>query len=125
MLKKFQKEKEAQRKRDEEHKPIAVSTAEAQGLVELEDASYPLLSLFSSASDNDLLQAAMAMNLLMDLDLEQLLSESPDGSPFRDMDEESDSLGVELDQEFWQPSSLPEGLPAPLENRVKELAQVW
>lgn len=125
MLKKFQKEKEAQRKRDEEHKPIAVSSAEAQGLRELEGASDPLLSLFGSASDNDLLQAAMAMNLLMDLDLEQLLSESPDGSPFRDMDEESDSLGVELDQEFWQPSSLPEGLPAPLENRVKELAQVW
>ena len=125
MLKKFQKEKEAQRKRDEEHKPIAVSSAEAQGLAELEGASYPLLSLFSSASDNDLLQAAMAMNLLMDLNLEQLLSESPDGSPFRDMDEESDSLGVELDQEFRQPFSLPEGLPAPLEKRVKELAQVW
>ena len=41
------------------------------------------------------------------------------------MDDESDSLGVGLDQEFRQPSSLPEGLPAPLEKRVKELAQVW
>ena len=125
MLKKFQKEKEAQRKRDEEHKPIAASSVEAQGLPELECASYPLLSLFSSASDNDLLQAATAMDSLTDLDLEQLLSESPEGSPFRDMDDESDSLGVGLDQEFRQPSSLPEGLPAPLEKRVKELAQVW
>ncbi|XP_017895635.1 PREDICTED: ubinuclein-1 isoform X1 [Capra hircus] len=123
MLKKFQKEKEAQRKRDEEHKPIAVSSAEAQGLRELEGASDPLLSLFGSASDNDLLQAATAMDSLTDLDLEQLLSESPEGSPFRDMDDESDSLGVGLDQEFRQPSSLPEGLPAPLEKRVKELAQ--
>ncbi|KAM5328074.1 ubinuclein-1 isoform 4-T4 [Glossophaga mutica] len=123
MLKKFQKEKEAQRKRDEEHKPVTVSSAEAQGLRELEGTSDPLLSLFGSTSDNDLLQAATAMDSLTDLDLEHLLSESPEGSPFRDMDDESDSLGVGLDQEFRQPSSLPEGLPAPLEKRVKELAQ--
>uniref|UniRef100_A0A8C0LQE3 Ubinuclein 1 n=1 Tax=Canis lupus dingo TaxID=286419 RepID=A0A8C0LQE3_CANLU len=123
MLKKFQKEKEAQRKRDEDHKPVAVSSVETQGLRELEGTSDPLLSLFGSTSDNDLLQAATAMDSLTDLDLEQLLSESPEGSPFRDMDDESDSLGVGLDQEFRQPSSLPEGLPAPLEKRVKELAQ--
>ncbi|XP_060028420.1 ubinuclein-1 isoform X2 [Erinaceus europaeus] len=123
MLKKFQKEKEAQKKKDEEHKPVAVSPAEAQGLRELEGTSDPLLSLFGSASDKDLLQAASAMDSLTDLDLEQLLSESPEGSPFHDMGDESDSLGVGLDQEFRQPSSLPEGLPAPLEKRVKELAQ--
>ncbi|XP_036885808.1 ubinuclein-1 isoform X2 [Sturnira hondurensis] len=123
MLKKFQKEKEAQRKRDEEHKPVAVSSAEAQGLRELEGTSDPLLSLFGSTSDNDLLQVATAMDSLTDLDLEHLLSESPEGSPFHDMDDESDSLGVGLDQEFRQPSSLPEGLPAPLEKRIKELAQ--
>lgn len=123
MLKRFQKEKEAQRKRDEEHKPVPASSAEAQGLRELEGASDPLLSLFGSTSDNDLLQAATAMDSLTVLDLDQLLSESPEGSPFRDMDDESDSLGVGLDQEFKQPSSLPEGLPAPLEKRVKELAQ--
>lgn len=123
MLKKFQKEKEAQRKRDEEHKPVAVSSAEAQGLRELEGTSDPLLSLFGSTSDNDLLQAATAMDSLTDLDLEHLLNESPEGSPFRDMDDESDSLGVGLDQEFRQPSSLPEGLSAPLEKRIKELAQ--
>ncbi|XP_003790895.1 ubinuclein-1 isoform X1 [Otolemur garnettii] len=123
MLKKFQKEKEAQKKREEEHKPIVVSSVEAQGLRELEGTSDPLLSLFGSTSDNDLLQAATAMDSLTDLDLEQLLSESPEGSPFRDMDDGSDSLGVGLDQEFRQPSSLPEGLPAPLERRVKELTQ--
>lgn len=123
MLKKFQKEKEAQRKRDEEHKPVPASSAETQGLREVEGPSDPLLTLFGSTSDNDLLQVATAVDSLTDLDLEQLLSESPDGSPFRDMDDESDSLGVGLDQEFKQPSSLPEGLPAPLEKRVKELAQ--
>ncbi|XP_045427276.1 ubinuclein-1 isoform X8 [Pipistrellus kuhlii] len=123
MLKRFHKDKEAQRKRNEEHKSVAVSSAEAQGLRELEGTSDPLLSLFGSTSDNDLLQAATAMDSLTDLDLEHLLSESPEGSPFRDMDDESDSLGVGLDQEFRQPSSLPEGLPAPLEKRIKELAQ--
>ncbi|XP_051023154.1 ubinuclein-1 isoform X2 [Acomys russatus] len=123
MLKKFQKEKEAQKKREEEHKPVTVTSVEAQGLRELEGTSDPLLSLFGSTSDNDLLQAATAMDSLTDLDLEQLLSESPEGSPFRDMDDGSDSLGVGLDQEFRQPSSFPEGLPTPLEKRVKELAQ--
>ncbi|XP_040604062.1 ubinuclein-1 isoform X2 [Mesocricetus auratus] len=123
MLKKFQKEKEAQKKREEEHKPIAVSSIEVQGLRELESTSDPLLSLFGSTSDNDLLQAATAMDSLTDLDLEQLLSESPEGSPFQDMDDGSDSLGVGLDQEFRQPCSFPEGLPTLLEKRVKELAQ--
>lgn len=125
MLKKFQKEKEAQKKREEEHKPVAISSIDAQSLRELEGTSDPLLSLFGSTSDNDLLQAATAMDSLTDLDLEQLLSESPEGSPFQDMDDGSDSLGVGLDQEFRQPSSFPEGLPTPLEKRVKELAQVW
>lgn len=125
MLKKFQKEKEAQKKREEEHKPVAVSSIDAQSLRELEGTSDPLLSLFGSTSDNDLLQAATAMDSLTELDLEQLLSESPEGSPFQDMDDGSDSLGVGLDQEFRQPSSFPEGLPTPLEKRVKELAQVW
>ncbi|XP_069859647.1 ubinuclein-1 isoform X5 [Dipodomys merriami] len=123
MLKKFQKEKEAQKKREEEHKPVAVSSSEAHSLRELENASDPLLSLFGSTSDNDLLQAASAMDSLTDLDLEHLLSESPEGSPFQDVDDGSDSLGVGLEQEFRQPSSLPEGLPVPLEKRVKELAQ--
>ncbi|XP_049624395.1 ubinuclein-1 isoform X2 [Suncus etruscus] len=123
MLKKFQKEKEAQKKRDEDHKTVVVSAAESQTLRELEGTSDPLLSLFGSTSDNDLLQAATAMDSLTDLDLEQLLSESPEGSPFHDMEEESDSLGVGLDQEFRQPSSFPEGLPTPLEKRIKELAQ--
>ncbi|XP_056662090.1 ubinuclein-1 isoform X4 [Monodelphis domestica] len=123
MLKKFQKEKEAQKKRDEEHKPITVSPAETQSTREVESMPDPLLSFFGSASDNDLLQAATAMDSLTDLDLEQLLSESPEGSPFHDVDDESDSLGVGLDQEFKQPPSLPEGLPMSLEKRIKELAQ--
>ncbi|XP_017923045.1 ubinuclein-1 isoform X4 [Manacus vitellinus] len=87
MLKKFQKEKDAQKKKDEEQK------------------------------------AATAMDSLSDLDLERLLSESPEGSPFPDVEDGSDPGGTGLEQDFKQQPSLPEGLPAPLEKRIKELAQ--
>ncbi|XP_067407356.1 ubinuclein-1 isoform X3 [Emydura macquarii macquarii] len=123
MLKKFQKEKEAQKKRDEEQKMVAPSPAEAPAPREVETMSDPLLSLFGHASDSDLLQAATAMDSLTDLDLERLFNESPEGSPFHDMEDGSDPLGMGLEQEFKQPPSLPEGVPATLEKRIKELTQ--
>nr|XP_009678578.1 PREDICTED: ubinuclein-1 isoform X5 [Struthio camelus australis] len=123
MLKKFQKEKEAQKKRDEEPKVVTPSPAEPPAPREVETMSDPLLSLFGQASDNDLLQAATAMDSLTDLDLERLLSESPEGSPFHDVEDGSDPLGVGLEQDFKHPPSLPEGVPAPLEKRIKELTQ--
>lgn len=125
MLKKFQKEKDAQKKKDEEQKAAAPSPAEPPAPREAEAMPDPLLSLFGHASDNDLLQAATAMDSLTDLDLERLLSESPGGSPFPEVEDGSDPVGVGLEQDFKQPPSLPEGLPAPLEKRIKELAQVW
>uniref|UniRef100_A0A7M4F5Z5 Ubinuclein 1 n=1 Tax=Crocodylus porosus TaxID=8502 RepID=A0A7M4F5Z5_CROPO len=125
MLKKFQKEKEAQKKRDEEQKMVSLSPAEAPAPREVETMSDPLLSLFGHASDNDLLQAVTAVDSLndLDLDLERLFNESPEGSPFHDVEDGSDPLGMGLEQEFKQPPSLPEGLPAPLERRIKELTQ--
>lgn len=125
MLKKFQKEKDAQKKKDEEQKVATPSPAEPPAPREAEAMPDPLLSLFGHASDNDLLQAATAMDSLTDLDLERLLSESPEGSPFPDVEDGSDPIGMGLEQDFRQPPSLPEGLPAPLEKRIKELAQVW
>ncbi|XP_074915337.1 ubinuclein-1 isoform X4 [Buteo buteo] len=123
MLKKFQKEKDAQKKKDEEQKVETSSLAEPPAPREVEAMPDPLLSLFGHASDNDLLQAATAMDSLTDLDLERLLSESPEGSPFPDVEDGSDPIGMGLEQDFKQPPSLPEGLPAPLEKRIKELAQ--
>ncbi|KAM7092042.1 ubinuclein-1-like isoform 4-T4 [Ciconia maguari] len=123
MLKKFQKEKDAQKKKDEEQKVTTPSPAEPPAPREAEAMPDPLLSLFGHASDNDLLQAATAMDSLTDLDLERLLSESPEGSPFPDVEDGSDPIGMGLEQDFKQPPSLPEGLPAPLEKRIKELAQ--
>ncbi|XP_040430211.1 ubinuclein-1 isoform X7 [Cygnus olor] len=122
MLKKFQKEKEAQKKKDEEQK-VVTPPAEPPAPREAEAMPDPLLSLFGHASDSDLLQAATAMDSLTDLDLERLFSESPEGSPFHDVEDGSDPAGTGLEQDFKQPPSLPEGLPAPLEKRIKELAQ--
>ena len=54
---------------------------------------------------------------LTDSDLKQLLSESPEGSPFCDMDDERDSHGVGLDEEFTiffslqKPTSAPGEVP--------------
>ncbi|XP_059340509.1 ubinuclein-1 isoform X4 [Ammospiza nelsoni] len=120
MLKKFQKEKDAQKKKDEEQKAVPPSPADPAGPREAEAMADPLLSLFGHASDSDLLQAASAMDSLSELDLERLLSESPEGSPCPELEDGSEPA---LEQEFKQPPSLPEGLPAPLEKRIKELAQ--
>ncbi|XP_071617149.1 ubinuclein-1 isoform X8 [Heliangelus exortis] len=123
MLKKFQKEKDAQKKKDEEQKVATPSPAEPSAPRETEAMPDPLLSLFGHTSDTDLLQAATAMDSLTDLDLERLLSESPDGSPFPEVEDGSDPVGMGIEQDFKHPPSLPEGLPAPLEKRIKELAQ--
>ncbi|KAM9016002.1 ubinuclein-1-like isoform 8-T9 [Ara ararauna] len=123
MLKRFQKEKDAQKKKDEEQKAATPSPAEPPAPRETEAMADPLLSLFGHASDNDLLQAATAMDSLTDLDLERLLSESPEGSPCPDVEDGSNPAGTGLEQDFKQPPSLPDGLPAPLEKRIKELAQ--
>ncbi|XP_069726190.1 ubinuclein-1 isoform X2 [Phaenicophaeus curvirostris] len=123
MLKKFQKEKDAQKKKDEEQKVATPSPAEPSAPREAEAMPDPLLSLFGHASDNDLLQAATAVDSLTDLDLERLLSESPEGSPFPDGEDGSDPIGMGLEQDVRPPPSLPEGLPAPLEKRIKELTQ--
>ncbi|XP_033373712.1 ubinuclein-1 isoform X7 [Parus major] len=123
MLKKFQKEKDAQKKKDEEQKVVTPSPVDPAAPREAEAMADPLLSLFGHASDSDLLQAASAMDSLSELELERLLSESPEGSPFPEVEDGSDPGGTGLEQEFKQPPSLPEGLPAPLEKRIKELAQ--
>ncbi|KAM6319879.1 ubinuclein-1 isoform 5-T7 [Podargus strigoides] len=123
MLKKFQKEKDAQKKKDEEQKVVTPSPVEAPAPREAEAMADPLLSLFGHTSDNDLLQAATVMDSLTDLDLERLLNESPEGSPFPDGEDGSDPVGMGSEQDLKQPPSLPEGLPAPLEKRIKELAQ--
>nr|XP_033819732.1 ubinuclein-1 isoform X2 [Geotrypetes seraphini] len=126
MLKKFQKEKEMQKK-EEEHNVTSSSlqtAAMAQTPREMEIISDPLLSLFGSATDTDLLQAANAMDTFSDLDLERLLNGSPVGSPFNDMEDgNSPDLAAGLEQDFKQPYPLLEGLPSALEKRIQDLSQ--
>uniref|UniRef100_H9GBC2 Ubinuclein 1 n=1 Tax=Anolis carolinensis TaxID=28377 RepID=H9GBC2_ANOCA len=123
MLKKFQKEKDAQKTRDHEPKLAVPSLPETPTSREVESMPDPLLSLFGPTSDNELLQAATAMDSLSDLDLEKILFECPEESRFHDMEDGSDSLGVSLEQEVKQPLALPDGLPASLEKRIEELTQ--
>uniref|UniRef100_A0A6J0UY54 Ubinuclein-1 isoform X1 n=1 Tax=Pogona vitticeps TaxID=103695 RepID=A0A6J0UY54_9SAUR len=124
MLKKFQKEKDAQQKREDEPKLAVPSLAETPASREVESSvPDPLLSLLGHTSDNELLQAATAVDSLTDLDFEQLLSESPGESPFPDMEDGSNPLGMGMEQEIKQPLALPDGLPGPLEKRIEELIQ--
>ncbi|KAM6350615.1 LOW QUALITY PROTEIN: ubinuclein-1-like [Alca torda] len=111
MLKKFQEEKYAEKKKDEEQKAVTPSPAEALAPWEAEAMADPFLLLFGHPRDNNLLQADTAMDLLTDLDLEWLLSESPEGSPFPEVEDGSDPLGMGLEQDFKEPPSLPESLP--------------
>ncbi|XP_043946466.1 ubinuclein-1 [Protopterus annectens] len=80
--------------------------------------SDPILSLIGSANDHDLLQAA-----LTDVDLERLLGESPDGSPFNDLEDSSEAPSIDQDHSPKPPPALLEGLPASLEKRIKDLTQ--
>ncbi|XP_066546073.1 ubinuclein-1 isoform X2 [Amia ocellicauda] len=124
MLKKFQREKESQEK--EEPKPVPnsqpVSVVTVPSVRESDgglNASDPLLSLIGSANESDLFQAAIDIG---DIDLDKLLYDSPVTSPLG-LDENSDPLGAGGGQVQKQTPTLPEGLPAPLERRIKELTQ--
>ncbi|KAM6244546.1 ubinuclein-1-like isoform 2-T2 [Spheniscus humboldti] len=130
LLKKFQKEKDARKKKDEEQKVASLSPAGPPGPREAEAMPDPLALALRLCRDNDLLQAATAMDSLTDLDLERLLSESPEGSPFPDVEDGSDPIGMGWEQDFRQPPSLPGGLPAPCTSaarkkcRLKETADI-
>ncbi|MGH0114751.1 UNVERIFIED_CONTAM: hypothetical protein FKN15_046546 [Acipenser sinensis] len=122
MLQKFQKEKEAFEKEDGKPlsslQPVAVPTRAVDSSFSVSD---PLLSLIGCANESDLLHAASTIDL-GDIDLEKLLYDSPAASPL-DLDEGSDPLTGGPGQVLKQSPVLPEGLPGPLERRIKELTQ--
>ncbi|XP_038677001.1 ubinuclein-1-like isoform X2 [Scyliorhinus canicula] len=130
MLKKFEKEKEALKKR-EEQKTMPISQFMAGTPLETDNSSLninisdPLLSLIGSANESDLLKVASSVEL--EIDLERLLNDSPPGSPLNDFDDGSDPLPLlqysTAGQTSKQVPTLPEGLPALLEKRIKELTQ--
>ncbi|XP_041133211.1 ubinuclein-1-like isoform X2 [Polyodon spathula] len=122
MFQKFQKEKEAFEKEDGKPlsslQPVAAPPRAVDSNLSVSD---PLLSLIGCANESDLLHAASTIDL-GDIDLEKLLYDSPAASPL-DLDEGSDPLSGGPGQVLKQSPVLPEGLPAPLERRIKELTQ--
>ncbi|XP_078273622.1 ubinuclein-1-like isoform X2 [Rhinoraja longicauda] len=129
MLKKFEKEKEASKKQDDvKGLPMLQTLAVIPHKIDngsINNVSDPLLSLIGSASDGDLLHVASTVDL--EIDLDQLLDDSPPGSPLNDFDDGSDPLPTlqysTLGQIPKQVPTLPEGLPSLLEKCIKELTR--
>ncbi|XP_041033703.1 ubinuclein-2-like isoform X3 [Carcharodon carcharias] len=132
MLKKFQKEKEAMKKQEITLKPppssqVAEQAAKNSGCSEISlTASDQVFAILGNSNENDLLQeAANAMELLGDLDIDKLLAETPSGSPASETEENSNtamsSSFTFLAQSQKQVSELPVGLPAQLEKRIHDL----
>ncbi|XP_072125029.1 ubinuclein-1-like isoform X5 [Mobula birostris] len=129
MLKKFEKEKEALKKREDvKNLPVLQTAAVASHKTDsssVNNISDPLLSLIGSANDGDLLHVASTVDL--EIDLDRLLNDSPTGSPLNDFDDGSDPLPTlqhsAMGQIPKQVPTLPEGLPSLLEKCIKELTQ--
>eukprot|EP00062_Callorhinchus_milii_P019093 gi/632973262/ref/XP_007903068.1/ PREDICTED: ubinuclein-1 isoform X2 [Callorhinchus milii] len=130
MLKQFEKEKEALKKREDQWNLPTLQTVariphEANsGSINI-SVSDPLLSLIGSANESDLLQVASTVDL--EIDLDQFLNDSSPESPLNDFDESSDPLPAfqcSLEGQTSRPvPTLPDRLPAVLEKRIKDLTQ--
>ncbi|XP_078094550.1 ubinuclein-2-like [Mustelus asterias] len=132
MLKKFQKEKEAMKKQEITLKPPPASqtpeqAAKNSGCSDFSlTASDQVFAILGNSNEHDLLQeAANAMELLGDLDIDKLLAETPSGSPASETEENSNtamsSSFISQAQSQKQVSELPAGLPALLEKRIHDL----
>eukprot|EP00061_Rhincodon_typus_P011655 g36843.t1 len=132
MLKKFQKEKDAMKKQEMTMKPPSTSQVPEQTIKNpggsdiSVTAADQVFAILGNSNENDLLQeAANAMELLGDLDIDKLLAETPSGSPASETEENSNtavSSGFSLAaQSQKQLVELPGGLPVQLENQIKDL----
>ncbi|XP_078286660.1 ubinuclein-2-like isoform X2 [Rhinoraja longicauda] len=132
MLKKFQREKEAMKKQETSVKQLPASqptdqAAKNPGLSECNlAASDQVFSILGSSNENDLLQeAANAMELFGDLDIDKLLAETPSGSPASETEDSSSTVVSSscilpaLSQK--QVSQLPTGISSLLEKRLRDL----
>ncbi|XP_038639400.1 ubinuclein-2-like isoform X2 [Scyliorhinus canicula] len=132
MLKKFQKEKDAMKKQEITLKPPPVSqvleqAAKNAGCPDFSlTASDQVFAILGNSNEHDLLQeAANAMELLGDLDIDKLLAETSSGSPASETEENSNMAmpsNLILPAQSQKPvSELPVGLPAQLEKRIHDL----
>ncbi|XP_034982819.2 ubinuclein-2 [Zootoca vivipara] len=139
MLRKFQKEKEAFKKKEVNLNPtVSVTTstpnkvpvAPATGGNDVSDLNLiitdPVLSIFSSTSERELLQEAeIAVEMLGDIDLDRLLDGTSNGSPVSEPSGENGNITQPSHTSevltLKQVPALPEGLPAHLEKRIEDL----
>lgn len=141
MIRKFQKEKEAFKKKDSNLHPTAAvgsisnkpPAATATAINDVSDlnlcATDAVLSLFNSTSDRELLQEAeSAMEMLGDFDFDRLLDGASSGSPVSEPSGENGSALQPVHTSevlaLKQVPALPEGLPAHLEKRIEDLRVV-
>ncbi|XP_061495339.1 ubinuclein-2 [Rhineura floridana] len=139
MIRKFQKEKEAFKKKEVNLNPtVAVTTstpnkvpaAPAAGGNDVSDLNLsitdPVLSIFGSTSERELLQEAeSALEMLGDIDFDRLLDGTSNGSPVSEPSGENGNVTQPSHTSevltLKQVPTLPEGLPAHLEKRVEDL----
>ncbi|NXA39447.1 UBN2 protein, partial [Eudromia elegans] len=138
MIRKFQKEKEAMRKKESSPKPpvtIATSTpskvpSSLSAGNDISDLNLrindPVLSIFGSTNERELLQEAeSALEMLGDIDFDKLLDGTSDGSPVSELSGENGNVTqATYTSQVLTPKqvpALPEGLPMLLEKRIGDL----
>uniref|UniRef100_A0A5F8GMA8 Ubinuclein 2 n=1 Tax=Monodelphis domestica TaxID=13616 RepID=A0A5F8GMA8_MONDO len=140
MIRKFQKEKEALKKKESNSKtpvtmltstlsksPSSVATAVGNEVSDLNlNSADPVLSIFGSSNEHELLQEAEnALEMLGDLDFDRLLDATSNGSPVSESGGENGNAPQPAHtSQVLLPKvvpTLPEGLPIRLEKRIEDL----
>ncbi|XP_058045698.1 ubinuclein-2 isoform X2 [Ahaetulla prasina] len=139
MIRKFQKEKEAFKKKEVNLNPTVAATcstpsklplAHSTGGNDMSDLNLsitdPVLSIFGSTNERELLQEAeSALEMLGDIDFDRLLDGTSDGSPVSEPLGENGSVTQPPHTAevltLKQVPALPEGLPGNLEKRIEDL----
>ncbi|XP_053577312.1 ubinuclein-2 isoform X2 [Bombina bombina] len=134
MLRKFQKEKDAIRKKEDKQNPLATPVVSAppkpasvpatNDLSELTLGTDPVIAIFGSEREF-LEQTENALELLGDFDFDKLLdsasNDSPANSELGENGSVAQSPNVSQVQIPKQVPPLPDGLPAQLEKRIADL----
>ncbi|XP_034258909.1 ubinuclein-2 isoform X1 [Pantherophis guttatus] len=139
MIRKFQKEKEAFKKKEVNLNPTVAATcstpsklpmAPTIGGSDVSDLNLsitdPVLSIFGSTNERELLQEAeSALEMLGDIDFDRLLDGTSDGSPVSEPLGENGSVTQPPHTAevltLKQVPALPEGIPGHLEKRIEDL----
>ncbi|XP_013915943.1 PREDICTED: ubinuclein-2 [Thamnophis sirtalis] len=139
MIRKFQKEKEAFKKKEVDLNPTVAATCSIPNKLPMaptiggNDVSElnlsitdPVLSIFGSTNERELLQEAeSALEMLGDIDFDRLLDGTSDESPVSDPLGENGSVTQPPHTAevltLKQVPALPEGLPGHLEKRIEDL----